>query len=132
VLVVLVLAPMASAQRSPVAVAQLGGQSQSQQVPQAGNFDLGDIPVPADLPPVPSGSISIPGDLSSGMTGGSAGGVWPQRKCVDITVPLCRGIGYNHTYMPNEFHQETQEEIAMEVLSFTALQSAYVASSVTY
>ena len=71
--------------------------------------------MPADLPPGPSGSISLPGDLSSGMTGGGAGGVWPQRKCVDITVPLCRGIGYNHTYMPNEFHQETQEEISAEV-----------------
>ena len=125
---VLVFTPVPSAQRAPVAVPQLSGQSQSQQVPQAGSFDLGGGPMPAYLPPGPSGSISLP----SGMTGGSAGGVWPQRKCVNITVPLCRGIGYNHTYMPNEFHQETQEEIAMEVLSFTALQPVCVASSVNY
>ena len=116
-----VLMPVTPAQRASAgSYSQLsgGGQSQPQ---QTGSFDLGGGPMPADLPPGPSGSISLPGDLSSGMTGGGSGGsVWPQRKCVDITVPLCRGIGYNHTYMPNEFHQETQEEIAMEV-QFTAL-----------
>ena len=29
-------------------------------------------------------------------------------KCVDVTIPMCRGIGYNHTYTPNQFHHDTQ------------------------
>lgn len=37
------------------------------------------------------------------------------RKCEEITIPMCRGIGYNHTYMPNQFHHETQEEAGLEV-----------------
>lgn len=129
-----VLVPVAPGQQRAGAGSPSGsGQSQSQQVPQQASFNMGGGAVPppsqSDMSSGPTGSISIQGDFTSGMSGaGGSGGVWPQRKCVDITVPLCRGIGYNQTYMPNEFHQETQEEIAMEVrlalaLLYTSLHS---------
>lgn len=37
-----------------------------------------------------------------------------KRECEEITVPMCRGIGYNLTSMPNQFHHETQEEAGLE------------------
>lgn len=129
-----VLVPVAPGQQRAGAGSPSGsGQSQSQQVPQQASFSMGGGAVPApsqsDMSSGPTGSISIQGDFTSGMSGaGGSGGVWPQRKCVDITVPLCRGIGYNQTYMPNEFHQETQEEIAMEV----RLTLALLYTQVTY
>ncbi|VDN10772.1 unnamed protein product [Dibothriocephalus latus] len=36
-------------------------------------------------------------------------------KCVPIEIPMCKSIGYNLTYMPNEFNHETQEEAGLEV-----------------
>ncbi|VDL91897.1 unnamed protein product [Schistocephalus solidus] len=35
-------------------------------------------------------------------------------KCVPIEIPMCKSIGYNLTYMPNEFNHETQEEAGLE------------------
>ncbi|XP_066484642.1 frizzled-8 [Tiliqua scincoides] len=42
-------------------------------------------------------------------------------QCQEITVPLCRGIGYNHTYMPNQFNHDTQDEAGLEVHQFWPL-----------
>jgi len=42
-------------------------------------------------------------------------------KCVEITIPMCRGIGYNYTYTPNQFHHDTQEEAGLEVHQFWPL-----------
>lgn len=42
-------------------------------------------------------------------------------KCEELTIPMCKGLGYNITYMPNKFHQETQKEAAMEVHQFWPL-----------
>uniref|UniRef100_T1KGS6 G-protein coupled receptors family 2 profile 2 domain-containing protein n=1 Tax=Tetranychus urticae TaxID=32264 RepID=T1KGS6_TETUR len=39
-------------------------------------------------------------------------------KCEEITVPMCRGIGYNMTSMPNQFHHEKQDEAGMEAHQF--------------
>lgn len=36
------------------------------------------------------------------------------KRCEEITVPMCRNIGYNHTTMPNQFHHETQDEAGLE------------------
>ena len=36
------------------------------------------------------------------------------RRCEEISIPMCRGIGYNFTAMPNQFHHETQEEAGLE------------------
>ncbi|KAJ6216520.1 hypothetical protein RDWZM_007677 [Blomia tropicalis] len=44
-----------------------------------------------------------------------------KRECEEITVPMCRGIGYNLTSMPNQFHHETQEEAGLEVHQFFPL-----------
>ncbi|XP_078469067.1 frizzled-8-like [Lampetra planeri] len=41
--------------------------------------------------------------------------------CQEITVPMCRGIGYNHTYMPNDFRHDSQEEAGLEVHQFWPL-----------
>lgn len=49
--------------------------------------------------------------------GGGSGG----RRCQEITVPICRGIGYNLTYMPNGLSHDTQEEAGLEVHQFWPL-----------
>jgi len=36
------------------------------------------------------------------------------KRCEEITVPMCRNIGYNFTSMPNQFHHETQDEAGLE------------------
>lgn len=36
-------------------------------------------------------------------------------KCVPVEIPMCKSIGYNLTYVPNEFNHETQEEAGLEV-----------------
>lgn len=41
--------------------------------------------------------------------------------CLEISVPLCRGIGYNYTYMPNQFNHDTQDEAGLEVHQFWPL-----------
>ncbi|XP_057713464.1 frizzled-8-like [Corythoichthys intestinalis] len=42
-------------------------------------------------------------------------------QCQEISVPMCKGIGYNYTYMPNQFHHDTQDEAGLEVHQFLAL-----------
>lgn len=44
-----------------------------------------------------------------------------QDRCEEITIPMCRGIGYNYTSMPNKFHHDTQEEAGLEVHQFWPL-----------
>lgn len=43
------------------------------------------------------------------------------KKCEEITIPMCRGIGYNFTYMPNQFSHDSQEEAGLEVHQFWPL-----------
>lgn len=45
----------------------------------------------------------------------------PSGRCEEITIPMCRGIGYNMTSMPNQLNHETQEEAGMEVHQFWPL-----------
>lgn len=42
-------------------------------------------------------------------------------RCEEITIPMCRGIGYNMTSMPNQLNHESQEEAGMEVHQFWPL-----------
>ncbi|ENN75149.1 frizzled-2 [Dendroctonus ponderosae] len=42
-------------------------------------------------------------------------------KCEEITIPMCLGIGYNMTRMPNELNHESQEEAGLEVHQFWPL-----------
>ncbi|XP_016052645.1 PREDICTED: frizzled-8 [Miniopterus natalensis] len=55
--------------------------------------------------------------LSSGAAAASA----KELACQEITVPLCKGIGYNYTYMPNQFNHDTQDEAGLEVHQFWPL-----------
>ncbi|XP_050532207.1 frizzled-2-like [Daktulosphaira vitifoliae] len=45
----------------------------------------------------------------------------PGGRCEEITIPMCRGIGYNMTAMPNSLNHESQEEAGMEVHQFWPL-----------
>ncbi|XP_073968393.1 frizzled-2-like [Rhodnius prolixus] len=42
-------------------------------------------------------------------------------RCEEITIPMCRGIGYNLTSMPNELNHDSQEEAGLEVHQFWPL-----------
>ncbi|GBP33550.1 Frizzled-5 [Eumeta japonica] len=37
-------------------------------------------------------------------------------RCEEITIPMCRGIGYNLTAFPNALDHDTQEEAGLECL----------------
>ncbi|XP_056284647.1 frizzled-5 [Pseudoliparis swirei] len=52
---------------------------------------------------------------------GPASGASKDLVCEPIAVPMCRGIGYNLTYMPNQFNHDTQEEVGLEVHQFWPL-----------
>uniref|UniRef100_A0A915C606 Frizzled-5 n=1 Tax=Parascaris univalens TaxID=6257 RepID=A0A915C606_PARUN len=43
------------------------------------------------------------------------------QKCEPITIPLCKGIGYNMTRYPNSYGHEKQEEAGLEVHQFYPL-----------
>ena len=32
-------------------------------------------------------------------------------QCEEITIPMCKEIGYNFTRLPNQFNHETQDEV---------------------
>lgn len=55
------------------------------------------------------------GDSSYHMTSGKS------PRCEEITIPMCRGIGYNLTSYPNEFSHDSQDEAGMEVHQFWPL-----------
>ncbi|KAK4876583.1 hypothetical protein RN001_009089 [Aquatica leii] len=42
-------------------------------------------------------------------------------RCEEITIPMCRGIGYNLTRMPNELNHDNQDEAGLEVHQFWPL-----------
>ncbi|XP_067934529.1 frizzled-2-like [Watersipora subatra] len=41
--------------------------------------------------------------------------------CEPITIPLCKGIGYNQTFMPNMLGHETQTDAGLEVTTYHPL-----------
>jgi frizzled 5/8 len=45
----------------------------------------------------------------------------PNSRCEEITIPMCRGIGYNLTSFPNEMNHESQDEAGLEVHQFWPL-----------
>lgn len=59
-------------------------------------------------PSAPSGlgSAINSGGGSSGTSGSSSPvlAVKKDARCEEITIPMCRGIGYNWTSMPNSLH----------------------------
>lgn len=42
-------------------------------------------------------------------------------RCEEITIPMCLGIGYNLTRMPNELNHDTQEEAGLDVHQYWPL-----------
>ncbi|CAG2111130.1 unnamed protein product, partial [Medioppia subpectinata] len=51
----------------------------------------------------------------------TSSGICDKQRCEEISIPMCRGIGYNYTVMPNQFHHDTQEEAGLEVHQFWPL-----------
>lgn len=66
---------------------------------------------------VSGGGINSGGGGHSGIGGGNNG----NGRCEEITIPMCRSIGYNLTAMPNELNHDTQEEAGLEVHQFWPL-----------
>ncbi|GFO05337.1 frizzled-5 [Plakobranchus ocellatus] len=62
--------------------------------------------------------------------GRSAGSDHP--KCQEITIPLCKTIGYNMTYMPNQFNHDTQEEAGLEVHQFYPLVEIHCSTDLRF
>ncbi|XP_068618491.1 frizzled-2 [Battus philenor] len=44
-----------------------------------------------------------------------------QPRCEEITIPMCRGIGYNLTSFPNALDHDTQDEAGLEVHQYWPL-----------
>lgn len=59
--------------------------------------------------------------VASSPNGGSGPASASNSRCEEITIPMCRGIGYNMTSMPNELNHDTQEEAGLEVHQFWPL-----------
>ncbi|KAM4606509.1 frizzled-8a [Polymixia lowei] len=59
--------------------------------------------------------------LSLAILPRSSGTTAKEITCQEIAVPLCKGIGYNYTYMPNQFNHDTQDEAGLEVHQFWPL-----------
>lgn len=51
----------------------------------------------------------------------SSGTPSKDRRCEEINIPMCKGIGYNSTQLPNMFHHDSQEEAGLEVHQFWPL-----------
>ncbi|XP_043284476.1 frizzled-2 [Venturia canescens] len=74
-----------------------------------------------------SGSLGSGGSgsgLSSSGSGHSVMGgsmMGSNSRCEDIKIPMCHGIGYNLTAMPNELNHDTQDEAGLEVHQFWPL-----------
>ena len=44
-----------------------------------------------------------------------------ERKCEPITIPICKQVGYNLTYMPNKFGHKTQYDAGLVIHQFWPL-----------
>ncbi|KAJ6666605.1 hypothetical protein lerEdw1_020328, partial [Lerista edwardsae] len=66
-------------------------------------------------------SAAAAASSSSSSAAASSASSAKELSCQEITVPLCKGIGYNYTYMPNQFNHDTQDEAGLEVHQFWPL-----------
>lgn len=69
----------------------------------------------------PSGSAVSTGSSGSGGGHPALSSSTNNGRCEEITIPMCRSIGYNLTAMPNELNHDTQEEAGLEVHQFWPL-----------
>ncbi|XP_020655929.3 frizzled-8 [Pogona vitticeps] len=68
-----------------------------------------------------SSSSAAAAAAASSSSAAAASSATKELACQEITVPLCKGIGYNYTYMPNQFNHDTQDEAGLEVHQFWPL-----------
>lgn len=52
----------------------------------------------------PASVPSVSGSVGAVNSGGPVLAVKKDARCEEITIPMCRGIGYNWTSMPNSLH----------------------------
>ncbi|GAU93659.1 hypothetical protein RvY_05561 [Ramazzottius varieornatus] len=52
-------------------------------------------------------------------------------RCEQVTVPMCRNIGWNITMMPNVFNHETQDEAGLEAHQFWPLVKTNCSADLT-
>jgi hypothetical protein len=45
-----------------------------------------------------------------------------KETCEEISIPMCKEIGYNFTRLPNQFNHQTQDEVRMVTLGTTFRQ----------
>ncbi|XP_059585145.1 frizzled-8 [Alligator mississippiensis] len=69
---------------------------------------------------------------SSSSSAAAAAAAAKELSCQEITVPLCKGIGYNYTYMPNQFNHDTQDEAGLEVHQFWPLVEIQCSSDLRF
>ncbi|XP_047484254.1 frizzled-5-like [Penaeus chinensis] len=55
------------------------------------------------------------------LVGATDGETAKESRCEEITIPMCRDIGYNNTSMPNQFNHDSQDEAGLEVHQFWPL-----------
>lgn len=68
--------------------------------------------------------VSATSEMQPVVVGGGSNellGLTGPPRCEEITIPMCRGVGYNLTYMPNELNHDNQEEAGYEVHQFWPL-----------
>lgn len=68
-----------------------------------------------------TGGTGAGGSSAAAAAAAAAPAAVTTSRCEEITIPMCRGIGYNMTSMPNQLNHETQEEAGMEVHQFWPL-----------
>ncbi|XP_063215875.1 frizzled-2 [Bacillus rossius redtenbacheri] len=73
------------------------------------------------LLPLLLGAVVGSGAAAMGVLSGPVVGSSGSPRCEEITIPMCRGIGYNLTAMPNDLNHDTQEEAGLEVHQFWPL-----------
>ncbi|XP_008110531.2 frizzled-8 [Anolis carolinensis] len=83
------------------------------------------------LPAWASSSSSSSASSSSSSASASASSS-ASLSCQEITVPLCKGIGYNYTSMPNQFNHDTQDEAGLEVHQFWPLVEIQCSSDLRF
>lgn len=66
-------------------------------------------------------TYATPSGPSSLISSHGDSGYDQESRCEEITIPMCIGIGYNLTRMPNELNHENQEEAGLEVHQFWPL-----------
>ena len=69
----------------------------------------------------PSSSAAASASAAASSSSVSSSVVKHDGRCEEITIPMCRGIGYNWTSMPNSLHHDSQEEAGLEVHQFWPL-----------